>query len=166
MTVEKSKIIGLGLETFEFIVDWTDETKTLIEGDSLWSDGITANSVSPSGLMVANISSHLTIANIIVPNGTSLNDYTIFEAVPVMYMDSALSGITISGWYDSNDSSYTSAQVGMAGAKGFNTGELIINSGSTSLVQGRTLFMNRSGYTGATLGSRYVGMRIVCGKKE
>jgi hypothetical protein len=65
------------LENVVFYVDWADETKTIQDGDALWSDGVTTDINSPSGNVGLSVRSILDISLITVPRGTSLSNYKI-----------------------------------------------------------------------------------------
>lgn len=74
-----------GTEVIVFYVDWADETKTIQDGDSLWSDGITTSVNSPSGNVGLSVRSILDISLITVPGGTALSNYNVHYVESQIY---------------------------------------------------------------------------------
>lgn len=61
----------------EFYCDWTNEEVYIQEGDTTWSDGVTASTSCPGGNLAINTKTTSSVADILTPNGDKLSNYQV-----------------------------------------------------------------------------------------
>lgn len=115
-----------------FYVDWSDPTKWIKDNDSIWSDGSTASTTSPSGNMPIDTRvTTLAIASIITPRGDTLDKYEIIDLQGQVYRTIA-SGAIADAWGDAGHHN-TSTPAGGGVFVSIYEGLLLVQTGRNGL---------------------------------